>query len=110
MTAPRPLRIVLFVIACAVVAVLSLTPVEELPKTGVSDKIEHFIAYAGLALLGAWAFPHPLLRLAAGLVAFGVGVEILQATMGLGRQGDIVDALANTLGVMAGLGFVRSRR
>lgn len=103
----RPFRIALFAAACAAVAWASLVPAAELPPVGISDKIEHFVAYAGLALLGAWALPATLLWVAAGLAVFGVGVEILQATMELGRQGDLLDALANTLGVVTGLGLAR---
>lgn len=108
---PRPVRIGLFLLALAVIAWLSLSPIEELP-VGVTlwDKAQHAIAYLGLALIGAWAFPERSGRLAAGLVAFGVGVEILQAAMGLGRQGDAIDAVANTIGVTAGLALAWTAR
>jgi VanZ family protein len=105
MTAARPFRIALFVIACAVVAVLSLVPQDELPATDVSDKIEHFVAYAGLALLGLWAFPSRWRRLAMGLIAGGILMEVLQATLPFNRQGDVLDALANSAGVVIGLGL-----
>jgi len=106
----RAVRLALFSAGCLLVAWLSLMPAEELPPGGLSDKSEHFIAYAALAMLGAWAFPARVLRVAAALAAFGVGVEILQATMGLGRQGDPVDALANTIGVAVGLALWRLLR
>ena len=101
---PIPLRIALFAIACCVIAWLSLSPVEALPQ-GLTfwDKAEHALAYLGLSLLGAWAFPNRLGRLAVGLFLGGVGVEILQSTMGLGRQGDPLDAVANSTGIAVGL-------
>ncbi len=101
---PAPIRIALFVVVCAVIAWLSLSPTQALPQ-GLTfwDKAEHAIAYLALALLGAWAFPGRLGRLAIGLFLGGVGVEILQSTMGLGRQGDAWDAVANSTGIAAGL-------
>lgn len=108
---PRPVRIGLFALALLVIAWLSLSPIEELPvSVSLWDKAQHAIAYFGLALIGAWAFPDRSGRLAVGLVAFGVGVEILQATMALGRQGDAIDAVANTLGVAVGLAVAWSAR
>jgi hypothetical protein len=100
---PRSIRIVLFVAAVAVVIWLSLTPTTSLPSVSMWDKLKHASAYAALALIGAAAFPATLGRLAVGLFLFGVGIEVLQATMGLGRQGDPLDALANSIGIAAGL-------
>lgn len=104
MVVPAPVRIAVFALACCVIAWLSLSPTEALPQ-GLTfwDKAEHALAYLALALLGAWAFPGRLGRLAIGLFLAGVGVEILQSTMGLGRQGDPWDAVANSTGIAAGL-------
>lgn len=106
-----PIRIGLFAVACAVVAWLSLSPSETLPQ-GLTfwDKAEHALAYLGLALLGAFAFPTRLGRLAVGLLIGGIGVEILQSTMGLGRQGDALDALANSVGIAVGLSMALAAR
>lgn len=111
MFVPAPLRIGLFALACAVIAWLSLSPTESLPQ-GLTfwDKAEHALAYLGLALVGAFAFPTRLGRLAVGLFLGGVGVEVLQSTMGLGRQGDALDALANSIGILAGLSLVLATR
>lgn len=100
---PRPFRIAPFGLACFAIAWLSLAPSQVLPGVTLWDKVEHTGAYMALTLLGAWAFPHRLAWLATGLFGFGVGLEILQSMMGLGRQGDPADALANTVGIAAGL-------
>lgn len=96
-------RIALFGLACLAIVWLSAAPAEALPEVTLWDKLEHAVAYMALTLLGAWAFPHRLTRLAASLFAFGVGIEILQSMMALGRQGDPADALANTVGIVVGL-------
>jgi VanZ family protein len=104
MLLPPPIRVALFALACCVIAWLSLSPTEALPQ-GLTfwDKAEHALAYLGLTLIGAWAFPARLGRLAVGLFLGGIGVEILQSTMGLGRQGDPFDAVANSTGIAVGL-------
>ena len=105
MNPSQPVRLALFALAYASVLAASLAPQATLPSADVSDKVEHFVAYAGLALLGAWAFTRRLRRVTVGLIIGGVGVEVLQATMPFGRQGDVVDALANSLGVALGMGL-----
>ncbi len=104
---PRPIRIAVFLAACATIVWLSVTPTTALPGVNVWDKLEHAGAYFGLTLLGAWAFRAGSWRLAGGLFALGVGLEIAQATMGWGRQGDVLDALANSAGIAMGLGLAR---
>lgn len=95
----------LWVLAIAGVVIGSLLPSSDLPPVKVNDKIEHFVAYAVLSA-GAvqlfarrlsWAFVCVL------LVLMGIGLEYLQAQMGLGRMLDRNDALANTIGVLIGL-------
>lgn len=100
---PRPLRIAAFAVACAVIAWLSLAPSSALPSVSLWDKLEHATAYFGLTMIGVYAFPLRLTRLAAGLFLGGVGIEIFQSMMALGRQGDPADALANTAGITVGL-------
>lgn len=99
----RPFRIAIFVVGCAVILWLSLAPTNDLPSVTLWDKLEHAMAYFGLAVLGGAAFPGQVWRVAGGLFAFGVGVEASQALMAFGRQGDPADALANAIGVVAGV-------
>jgi VanZ family protein len=100
---PRPLRLAVFVLACAIVTWASLAPSSALPSVTLWDKIEHLTAYFGLTVIGAYAFPNRLSRLAAGLFGAGVAIEVAQSMMGWGRQGDPADALANTVGIALGL-------
>ena len=92
-------------LAIAIVVVGSLLPGKDLPPLPVSDKLEHFAAYAALAAGAVQLFAR---RLSWGficllLVLMGIGLEYLQASMKLGRMLDRNDALANTLGVLIGL-------
>jgi len=79
------------------------------PGLGVSvpagfDKVEHLAAYV---LLAMW-FTGLVARgrywaVAAGLLALGALIEVLQWRMNLGRSAEVLDMLANALGVGAGI-------
>ena len=87
-----------FVGATLMVAVLSLLPGNDLPAVGISDKFEHIIAYAVLALLGGLEIPGETVLLAVGLSALGVAMEICQMVVP-GRSAEIGDAVADAIGV-----------
>ncbi len=95
----------LWVVAVALVVVGSLLPPKDLPPLSINDKLEHFAAYAVLSAGAVQLFAR---RLSWGLVCvllvmLGIGLEFMQANMGLGRMFDRYDALANTIGVSVGL-------
>lgn len=95
----------LWVLAISGVVIGSLMPASGLPDLKVSDKLEHFVAYAVLSAGAVQLFAS---RLSWGfvcvlLVLMGIGLESLQAHMALGRMLDRADALANTIGVLIGL-------
>jgi len=71
----------------------------------VWDKALHFTAYFGLSLMTTIAVRanRNALWWALGLVLLGGSLEIIQGFTG--RDADIFDELANTFGVLAGLGF-----
>lgn len=95
----------LWMLAIALVVVASLVPGHDLPNLKVSDKAEHFTAYALLAAGAVQVFARRLswAVVCVLLVLMGIGLEYLQAAMKLGRMLDRADALANTLGVLIGL-------
>jgi len=96
---------ILFWPALAVVIWGELTPhPPELAGPLMWDKLDHFIAYFGLALLStlAWGLRRSLAWLILALVVLGGGMEILQAL--LGRDAEWGDFLANDLGILMGLG------
>lgn len=63
-----------------------------------SDKVQHIVAFATLALLGSVAYARvSTLRLLVGLSLFGAFIEIVQAIPALHRDSDPLDWLADTI-------------
>jgi VanZ family protein len=82
----------------------SLTPAQNLPKMGTSDKLEHLAAYALMTLWFAGIYPRSrYIMIAIGMFLLGALIEGAQGSMGWGRQADVYDMLANTTGILAGL-------
>lgn len=95
----------LWSLAIAAVVVVSLAPPPPMPPVEGGDKIGHFLAYAALAagavqLYARWP---SLLGAGIGLVLMGIGLEWAQGALTETRHMDRADALADTLGVIAGL-------
>ncbi|WP_243733180.1 VanZ family protein [Luteimonas yindakuii] len=95
----------LWIAAIAAVVAVSLSPPPPMPPVDNSDKLGHFLAYAVVAigavqLYARWA---ALLGAGIGLVLLGIGIEYAQGALTATRMADPADALANTLGVVAGL-------
>ncbi|TKR29820.1 VanZ family protein [Luteimonas gilva] len=96
----------LWSIAIATVVVFSLIPAPQLPDLPPGgDKWEHFLAYAALAAYAVQLYDRWPSLLGAGLslALLGIGLEHAQGALTETRMMDRWDALANTLGVIAGL-------
>lgn len=114
MPALKPLRrprlwLSLWCVAIAAVIVGSLLPAADLPPVPAgADKLEHFAGYAVLAAIAVQLFATraALARAGLGLVALGIALEVLQSALTSTRVMDGWDALANCLGVLAGLATV----
>lgn len=100
-----------FVLLLAVVIYLSIAPGEATPTAGLFwDKAQHALAYAVLGLVGLAAFGGRWPILIAILLVSG-GLEIAQALMPYGRQGDLRDLAANAAGLgLAWLAWRLGRR
>lgn len=114
MTTPRLSAIPAYQPTMAVIATilyLTLLPhplgEEDIQLFEGADKVVHAIMFGGLTgtyIYDRWRSCRPVTLKGALVVAllsaiFGMTVEYLQASMGLGRAGnDIYDALANTIG------------
>ncbi|HEY0333381.1 MAG TPA: VanZ family protein, partial [Stenotrophomonas sp.] len=97
---------VLWMLAIVAVIVVCLGPPPPLPELpSNSDKAEHFLTYVLLAFgaVQLFATRRALWRAGIGLVLLGIGIEFAQDALTVDRSADPFDALANTLGVLAGL-------
>jgi VanZ family protein len=85
--------------------IVNVVPAHDLPKMGgVSDKVEHALGYSVLALWFAGIYPksrYPMIGV--GLLVMGIVIEGVQGAMNVGRQADLRDVYANTLGIVCGL-------
>ncbi|WP_421933485.1 VanZ family protein [Phenylobacterium sp.] len=100
---PRPIRLALYALASAILTAMCLVPQKELPSVGMGDKIEHSIAWFILTATGLLLSHRRPRAIAAYAVGLGALIELLQATMGFGRQGDWRDLVADSLGVAVAL-------
>ena len=89
----------LTLLAICVIVVMSLRPSVSMGGIAHIDKVLHFGAYAVLAglarlgwpkLWGAWIF--------LSFAILGIGIEIAQHMMSVGRTGSLGDTAANLLG------------
>jgi VanZ family protein len=98
---PRPLRLAIYALACLILLYITLAPGDDVPGVDlIWDKAEHALAWA--VLTGAGLLLSTKRRWAIGVFAFGFGaaVEVAQAVMPLGRDGDWRDLLADTTGIV----------
>lgn len=63
------------------------------------DKAQHTLAFGVLMLLGFIAYLKYFGRVVIGLILYGAVIEIIQSWTGW-RQGDVMDALADMVGVL----------
>ena len=92
----------------AVIAWLSLTPSPPTLDFQWGDKLGHLAAYGGLMFWFSRLYTSQRSRLAFALawVAMGIGLEFTQGALGY-RAYEMLDMVANTLGVLAGWAIAR---
>lgn len=95
----------LLLVLLLVISVLALAPAPPKALDSGWDKLNHFSAFAALALSAFFA-DRPSLRhagrVAAALLAYGGLIEILQSFLPP-RQGEWADLLADAIGIALGL-------
>jgi len=90
----------------AVIAALivCLAPPKYVEVPGANDKVEHALGFILLTLWFCGIYQRRRYWLVAGaFLLFGVFVEIMQAWMNVGRNGDIHDVYADIVGISAGV-------
>jgi VanZ family protein len=90
-----------------VLAILSLTPGDEMVRTGAPGLLEHFVAYAGTAFIATLGYQRRVgrLQIAALLISYAGLLELAQLWVP-GRHSDAVDFAFSAAGIMAGLAIV----
>lgn len=89
---------ILFWAAAAFAFVMAVIPHPPHVPGEPNDEVQHVVAFATLALLGALAYSRTsLLRIALSLSLFGALIEIVQAVPALHRDSDPLDWVADTL-------------
>lgn len=91
----------IFWLAMLVMTTLFLVP-QEFVSSAIFDwwdKAQHAVAFGVLMLLGFIAYPRYFWRVAIGLILYGAVIKIIQSWTGW-RQGDVMDALADMVGVL----------
>ena len=74
------------------------------PEIGNSDKNTHMIAFFVLSYLARLGWSRKgALWIVAALLAFGIFIELSQATPIIHRDADVWDVVADTVGVVTGL-------
>ncbi|MCF6345014.1 MAG: hypothetical protein L3J00_00935 [Thiomicrorhabdus sp.] len=96
----RPYWIWLTLFILFVISFLSLLPLGELPEVAGSDKLHHFVAYAGLFFFVALRKPKFWWVLMLVFIAWGGAIELIQPYMN--RYAEWLDFLVNALGVLFG--------
>ncbi|WP_304190300.1 VanZ family protein [Phenylobacterium aquaticum] len=104
---PRRLRLSLYAAAVGVLLWLTLAPTDELPKVTLWDKAEHALAWFVLTALGLALSPRRPRAIVVFALVLGVMVEVLQGTMGVGRDADWRDVVADSAGVACAYGLYR---
>ena len=98
------LDIPLTVVVTTVLTIAMLWPLEAPPPAPEgSDKLVHFIAFAALAFPLARTGRFGLIPVLIGASAFGGLIELIQPTFN--RFADVNDWVADTLGVLIGIGL-----
>lgn len=100
---PQPVKLGLYGLAVALLLYLTLAPSEALPDPGIGDKSQHGLAWAVLAGLGLALWPRRIAAVAVFALSLGVAIELLQGGLGLGREGDWTDLIADVAGIAAAL-------
>lgn len=93
----------------ALITLICLLPVSQLPTVRIWDKLEHALAWVALGFwFGSVVVRRDIVWVGLALVALGGAIELLQGWMGFGRSADLDDLLADAVGILVGLLLVIS--
>jgi VanZ family protein len=82
------------------IAISCLEPARYVPNLHLWDKAEHALAFFGMSVwFGGLVRRSRYALIALAMLLFGGGIEIAQGAMGLGRDADIRDFVADGIGI-----------
>jgi VanZ family protein len=86
------------------ITVSCLEPARYVPNLHLWDKAEHSLAFFGMTVwFGGLSRRSRYPVVALLMAALGGGIEIAQGTMGLGRDMDVMDFVADSIGITVAL-------
>jgi VanZ family protein len=89
------------------IAVSCLEPPRYVPNLHLWDKAEHALAFFGMSVwFGGLVRRSRYPLIAVAMLLFGGGIEIAQGAMRLGRDEDIMDFLADSVGITVAMGLL----
>ncbi len=93
----------LFWLALTAITVPSLIPSTVVPgPLQFWDKAQHALAFALLTVLGCLSYQRHLKVVVSSLLVYGGLIELAQATLTTTRFGDVIDWVADAIGIAAG--------
>ncbi|MEP2988156.1 MAG: teicoplanin resistance protein VanZ [Parasphingorhabdus sp.] len=99
------LRFIFWLMLGGILAI-SIMPAANAPTVFADDKLNHILAFFVLSLMARILWPRiNVLILASMLTVFGGAIELLQFSMGLGRQADWMDFAADVFAILLGILF-----
>jgi VanZ family protein len=86
------------------ITISCLEPPRYVPNLHLWDKLEHAVAFGGMTFwFGSLVRPRQYPLIALLMLLFGGGIEVAQGAMGLGRDADIMDFVADSVGLSVAL-------
>lgn len=87
---------------------LSLLPTADVPVRGFNDKINHVLGFMTMTVWFCALFERRRwLMVGVALLALGVLIEVTQGLLPTGRKADVLDLVADLLGIAAGVMLAR---
>lgn len=100
---PRPTRVAMYALACAILLYMTLAPGRDVPGVEMFwDKSEHAVAWLVLTVTGLLLSTKRRWPIGAFAFLFGAAIEVAQAVMPLGRDGEWQDLLSDSIGIGGG--------
>ncbi len=91
-------------LASAILILCLIPPSNKISSIEGLDKVEHALAFLALTAWFAALIERPgYWALSIMLLGLGVGIEIAQYLMALGRSAEIFDVIADTVGIILGV-------